>query len=137
MLLDWSTHQRHAQGSDNFQLTWADDGHQYGWWGDGGGFGGTNSDGRVSLGFARVEGDWDDYRGYNVWGGKNAENPGTFAGKSWGTICVQGVLYSWIVPDVPDTGGPRDHYRYIELAKSTDYGATWTKAAGAGRARTT
>jgi len=127
-VLDWSTHQRHAQGSDNFQLTWADDDHQYGWWGDGGGFGGTNTDGRVSLGFARIEGDGNNYRGYNVWGGKNAENPEKFNGKSWGTICVKGVLYSWIVPDVPDTGGPRDHYRYIELAKSTDCGATWAKA---------
>ncbi len=38
--LDWLTHQRHAQGSDNFQLTWADDNHLYGAWGDGGGFGG-------------------------------------------------------------------------------------------------
>ena len=27
MRLDWSTHQRFAQGSDNFQLTWADDNH--------------------------------------------------------------------------------------------------------------
>ena len=42
MNIDWSTHQRHAPGSDNFQLTWADDGHQYGIWGDGGGFAGTN-----------------------------------------------------------------------------------------------
>jgi hypothetical protein len=86
ILLDWSTHQRHAIGSDNFQLTWADDDHQYGWWGDGGGFGGTNRDGRVSLGFARVEGGWDDYRGYNVWGGKDPENPARFAGKSWGNM---------------------------------------------------
>lgn len=128
IVLDWSTHRRHGQGSDNFQLAWADDNHQYGAWGDGGGFGGTNSDGRVSLGFARIEGDWDSYRGYNVWGGKDAENPSRFAGKSWGTICVGGVLYSWTVPDVPDTGGPRDHYRYIELARSTDHGATWAKA---------
>lgn len=128
MVLDWSTHQRHAQGSDNFQLTWADDDHQYGAWGDGGGFGGTNSDGRVGLGFARVEGQWNNYRGFNVWGGKGAENPAQFTGKSWGTICVDGVLYSWVVPDVPDTGGPRDHYRYIELARSTDHGASWSKA---------
>jgi len=40
--VDWSTHQRHAQGSDNFQLTWADDDHQYGIWGDGDGFAGTS-----------------------------------------------------------------------------------------------
>lgn len=125
---DWSTHRRHAPGSDNFQLTWADDDHQYGWWGDGGGFGGTNSDGRVDLGFARIEGGWEDYRGRNVWGGKGPESPARFGGKSWGTICVGGVLYSWIVPDRPDTGGPRDHYRYIELARSADRGATWVKA---------
>jgi len=128
VVLDWTTHRRHAVGSDNWQLTWADDDHQYGAWGDGGGFGGTNSDGRVGLGFARIEGDGHDYRGSNVWGGKNAENPAQFAGKSWGTICVGGVLYSWIVPDEPDTGGPRDHFRYIELARSTDRGAHWTRA---------
>ncbi len=128
VVLDWSTHRRHAQGSDNFQLTWADDGHQYGAWGDGGGFGGTNSDGRVGLGFARIEGDWGIYRGFNVWGGKDPESPARFDGKSWGTICVDGVLYSWIIPDGPDTGGPRDHYAYIELARSADHGASWTKA---------
>jgi hypothetical protein len=126
--LDWSTHRRAAPGSDNFQLTWADDDQQYGWWGDGGGFGGNNNQGRVSLGFARIEGDADNWRGVNVWGGKDAANPARFEGKSWGTISVGGVFYSWIVPDVPDTGGPRDHYRYIELARSTDRGATWTKA---------
>jgi len=75
MSLDWSTHRRQAIGSDNWQLTWAQDDHQYGAWGDGGGFGGTNSNGRVGLGFGRIEGDWDNYRGFNVWGGKNPENP--------------------------------------------------------------
>jgi hypothetical protein len=128
LVLDWSTHQRHAQGSDNFQLTWADDDHQYGAWGDGGGFGGSNSDGRVGLGFARIEGGWDSYKSFNVWGGKDPENPAQFTGKSWGTICVGGVLYSWITPDRPDAGDPRDHYRYVELAKSTDHGTHWTKA---------
>src|SRR5687768_4554672 len=52
--LDWSTHQRHAPGSDNWPITWAVDDHQYTAWGDGGGFGGSNSDGRVSLGVARI-----------------------------------------------------------------------------------
>ena len=128
MDLDWSTHQRQAQGSDNWQLTWADDDHQYGAWGDGGGFGRDNRDGRVGLGYGRIEGDWRNYRGYSVWGSKNAENPAQFSGKSWGTISIDGVLYSWVIPDEPDTGGPRDHYRYIELAKSTDHAAHWTKA---------
>ena len=126
--LDWSTHRRHANGSDNWQLTWADDDHQYGAWGDGGGFGGSNSDGRVGLGYARIEGDWRNYQGFNIWGGKNAPHPAQFAGKSWGTICIDGTLYSWVVPDQPDTGGPRDHYRYIQLGSSSDHGARWSRA---------
>lgn len=128
LVFEWSTHRRAAVGSDNFQLTWAGDGHQYGWWGDGGGFGAKGNQARVGLGFARIEGSGDDWRGVNVWGGKDPEHPARFEGKSWGTICVAGVLYSWIVPDIPDSGGPRDHYRYIELARSRDHGATWTKA---------
>lgn len=126
MSLDWSTHERFALGSDNWQLTWADDDNQYGAWGDGGGFGGSNSDGRVGLGFGRIEGSWNSYTGYNVWGGKDPENTAEFGGKSWGTISVGGVLYSWITPDEPDAGGDRDHYQYIQLARSTDKGANWT-----------
>ena len=125
---DWSTHQRHAQGSDNFQLTWADDDHLYGAWGDGGGFGGTNSLGRVGLGVARIEGDHQSFEGFNVWGGHKAENPAHFAGKSWGMISIDGCLYMWVVPDKPEGKNYRNQYEYIELAKSVDHGATWSKA---------
>jgi len=31
-VLDWATRKRFAQGSDNFQLTWAQDDHLYGAW---------------------------------------------------------------------------------------------------------
>jgi hypothetical protein len=34
-------------------------------WGDGGGFGGTNTEGRVKLGVARIEGDKNTYQGIN------------------------------------------------------------------------
>lgn len=121
---DFSTHRRLAPGSDNWQLTWADDGHQYAPWGDGGGFGGTNSDGRVSLGVGRVEGTWDDYRGYNVWGGKNAENPATFQGKSWGIVAVDGELYMWVSPRSSLTG----LHSESRLHRSSDRGATWEPA---------
>jgi len=126
--IDWSTHRREAPGSDNWPLVWADDDHQYAAWGDGGGFGGTNGDGRASLGFARIEGDWTDYRGVNVWGGKNAENPAQFGGKSYGIISLDGVLYAWIVPDEPEGETARDHYHHVTLARSADHAATWTKA---------
>ncbi len=128
IVIDWSSHQRHAPGSDNFQLTWADDDHLYGAWGDGGGFAGSNSRGRVGLGVARIEGVSEHYQGYNVWGGHQGENPATFDGKSWGMISLERSLYMWVVPDHPEEKSYRNHYEYIELAKSTDRGATWSKA---------
>lgn len=129
---DWSTHHRAAQGSDNFQLTWSADGHLYGAWGDGGGFGGTNSDGRVSLGVARVEGDWRDYRGVNVWGGKDAERPATVDGKpvdgkSWGMVAVGETLYMWVSPGSPLS----DMRREARLYRSQDGARSWTPASWA------
>jgi hypothetical protein len=120
---DWSTHRRLAPGSDNWPVTWADDNHQYTSWGDGGGFGGSNEDSRVSLGVARVEGDATSYAGFNVWGGKNPQSPATFGGKSYGILCVAGVLYMWVSP-----GSGAANYSEARLYKSTDYGASWTAA---------
>src|SRR5688572_14134692 len=82
--IDWSTHQRHAMGSDNFQLTWADDDHQYGIWGDGGGFSSSTNKYRVSFGLARIEGGQDDYRGIDRYGHKeSSEHEAKIKGKSW------------------------------------------------------
>jgi CubicO group peptidase (beta-lactamase class C family) len=121
---DFTTHRRFAPGSDNFQLTWADDGHQYAPWGDGGGFSGTNGDGRVSLGVARVEGEWDDYAGFNVWGGKNAENAATFGGKSWGMVGVDGALYMWVSQKSALSAMQAE----ARLYRSADHGANWEPA---------
>lgn len=120
---DWSTHERWAPGSDNWPITWADDNHQYTAWGDGGGFRGTNRDGRVSLGVARIEGGRDSYTGYNVWGGKNPENRARFGGKSYGIISVAGVLYMWVSP-----GSNATSYSEARLYSSVDHGATWKPA---------
>jgi len=120
---DLATHVTLAPGSDNWPVAWSDDGHMYSSWGDGGGFGGTNADGRVSLGVARIEGDWDNYQGFNVWGGLNPENPAQFGGKSYGMDSIGGVLYMWVV------GGTRGtFFDEAQLARSLDHGATWTKA---------
>ena len=118
---DWSTHVRLAPGSDNWAITWADDDHQYTTWGDGGGFGGTNSDGRVSLGFGRVEGPRDNYTGHNVWGGRETENRAAFGGKSYGILSVAGTLYAWRCGDASTTTA----YNFQELYRSTDHGASW------------
>lgn len=119
---DWSTYEKQAPGSDNWPITWADDGHQYTSFGDGGGFGGTNQDGRVSLGVARIEGDRANYRGINIWGGKDARNPAQFDGKSYGIISIDGVLYMWVSP-----GSNTRNYDEARLAVSNNHGATWRK----------
>ena len=85
---DWSTYQRRAPGSDNWPLTWCEDDHQYTSWGDGGGFAGTNKKGRVSLGFGRIEGPYENFTGVNTWGGLAAENPRTFTGKSTSIVAT-------------------------------------------------
>lgn len=119
---DFSTHRRLAPGSDNWPVTWADDGHLYTVWGDGGGFGGTNSLGRVLLGVARIEGDATNYTGKNLWGGHQPERPATFGGKSYGILSVGGVLYMWVAPQ------PNPHLATSTLAVSRDHGVTWQLA---------
>lgn len=113
---------RLAPGSDLWPVTWAADGNLYTSWGDGGGFGGTNSDGRVSLGFARIEGPPEKFVASNVWGGKNAGNPAQFNGKAVGMLSVNNILYAWINNEIYD---PRQDYG---LAWSTDIGRTWQQA---------
>jgi len=122
MTLNWSTHNREAPGSDNWPITWADNDHQYTAWGDGGGFGGTNSEGRVSLGVARVEGSGTSYNGTNVWGGISPENPAQFNGKSYGILSVGGILYMWATTET------HPHTAEVTLAYSTDHGAHWTES---------
>jgi len=81
-----------APGSDLWPVTWGPDNHLYSAWGDGGGFGGSDSDGRVSMGIARIEGGPENYRAINVNGGKNPEHSASFRlkGKTSGIEFVGG-----------------------------------------------
>ena len=111
-----------APRSDNWPITWADDDNQYTSWGDGGGFGGTNQEGRVSMGVARIEGNKDDYSGYNIWGGKDPESSEQpFRGKSYGIISIKGKLYMLR----SGNGITQQCYGVQELWKSMDHGRTW------------
>ncbi len=116
----WETHKRQAAGSDNWPLTWSDDGSQYTSWGDGGGFGGSNVRGRVSLGVARIDGDKDDYAGVNIWGGVGAEQPDNISGKSYGVLAVGRQLYMWVSP-----GSNNQAFIESRLYVSQDSGRTW------------
>ena len=134
---DFANIVRLALGSDLWPVTWASDNNLYVSWGDGVGSGAADfkeqwGPDRASLGFSRIEGPPTTFKLTNVWGGKNAENPATFRGKSAGMLSVDGTLYAWVNlqndkwPNVDKT-----------LAWSYNLGATWQRAswvfpAGAG-----
>ena len=121
----WETHRTAALGSDLWPITWGPDDNLYAAWGDGGGFDGSDTDGRVSMGFARLEGGPENFRGINVNGGKHAEHPASFPrkGKTGGLLFLDGTLYAWI--NLQDGRWPDVNH---VLAWSTNRGATWTKA---------
>jgi hypothetical protein len=122
---EWDTYRTAAPGSDLWPATWGPDDHLYTAWGDGGGFGGTDSDGRVSMGFARIDGGPENYRATNINGGKNPEHPASFPkkGKTAGIAFVDGVLYAAV--NLQDGRWPEVNH---VLAWSADQGASWTNA---------
>lgn len=129
--IDWDfAHRvRRAPGSDLWPMTWAADDNLYTAWGDGGGFGGTNGDGRVSLGFARILGTPERFEATNIWGGKSGERPATFGGKVGALLSVAGTLYAvggvW-----PGKGGLKSWScpKEARLLWSSDLGKTWQVA---------
>lgn len=121
VVFDWQSHKQLAPGSDLWPVTWGADGHLYASWGDGGGFGGTNKDGRVSLGFARIKGVPQNFLTENLWGGKDTKSQAQFRGKSAGMISINGILYAWI--NMQNKTPPDE-----QLIWSEDLGLTWQKA---------
>src|SRR6266404_5384582 len=121
----WDTYQTAAEGSDLWPTTWGPDNHLYTAWGDGGGFGGSDTDARVSLGFARIEGGPQHFRGVNLNGGKNSQYPASFPkkGKTDGILFDHGTLYATI--NLQDGRWPDVNH---VLAWSTDGAKTWTQA---------
>jgi hypothetical protein len=121
----WDTYQTAAIGSDLWPVTWGPDDNLYLAWGDGGGFGGSDSDGRVSMGFARIEGGPEHFQGFNVNGGKNPEHPSSFPkkGKTGGVLFDEGILYANI--NLQDGDWPDVNH---VLAWSTNKGASWSKS---------
>ncbi len=119
------TLQSAAPGSDLWPVTWGPDGSIYTSWGDGGGFGGSNSDGRVSMGFARIQGFPEHFEVININGGKDGQHPASFPkkGKTDGIVFVDGVLYAWL--NQQNGNWPSVNQ---SLIWSNDFGATWNYA---------
>ena len=109
---------RLARGSDNWPMTWADDGHLYTAYGDGRGFE-PYVPKKLSLGLARVLGVPPDVRGENLpspWAEQVGD--GAKGRKASGMLMVDGVL-TMAVRNADNA----------QLACSRDHGRTWTWAA--------
>jgi hypothetical protein len=119
----WETYTNAAIGSDLWPVTWGPDDNLYTAWGDGGGFGGGDHDGRVAMGFARIEGTPEHWRGVNINGGKNPEHPASFPvkGKTAGLLFVKGTVYA--IVNLQDGVWPNVNH---VLTWSTNSGATWS-----------
>ena len=116
-----STIVRRAFHSDNWPITWADDGAQYTAYGDGRGFEPYTEE-VLSLGLARVVGPPTAFRGVTAFHGVNVRSPsgerlgyGPQGAKASGMLMVDGVLYMW----ARNTAN-------AQLAWSADHGQTWT-----------
>lgn len=108
---------RLAEGSDNWPLTWADDGALYGAYGDGWGFEPRVPE-KLSLGLVRVEGSPPEIRGENVRSATGEQiGDGAAGKKASGMLMVDGVLYMWV-----------RNADNAQLAWSGDHGRTWTWA---------
>ncbi|MBW3596453.1 MAG: DUF4185 domain-containing protein [Planctomycetes bacterium] len=106
---------RKAKGSDNWPITWGDDGALYTAYGDGWGFEPKVKE-KLSLGFARITGSADDFRGENIRSPTGEQKgDGRSGKKASGMLMVGGVLYM-LVRNADNA----------QLAWSEDRGRTWT-----------
>jgi CubicO group peptidase (beta-lactamase class C family) len=111
------TIRRAAEGSDNWPLTWADDGALYGAYGDGNGFEPFTKE-KLSLGFARIDGAPEGFQGRNIRvPSLEARGGGRRGRKASGILCVKGAFYLW----ARNAGNS-------QLAWSGDHGRNWTWA---------
>lgn len=108
---------RAAEGSDNWPLTWGDDGKLYGAYGDGKGFE-PFVERKLSIGLATIGGGPNDFRGMNV-RSSDLEQPGDGpkGRKASGLLMVDGTLYLL----ARNAGN-------AQLAWSEDHGKSWTWA---------
>jgi uncharacterized protein DUF4185 len=115
--IDWAPKEsivRKARGGDNWPITWADDGHLYTAYGDANGFEPKLPE-KLSMGLARVEGDAENFHGYNLRSPTfEQKGEGPRGKKASGMLMVEGVLYALI----RNAGNS-------QLAWSRDRGQTW------------
>jgi len=118
---DTSTIIHQAAGSDNWPITWADDGEQYTAYGDGWGFE-PKVPNKLSLGFCRVSGS-PPGDGVNIRSATGEQTgDGRSGKKASGMLSVKGTLYM-LVRNANNNG------QQSQLVWSSDHGLTWTWSA--------
>lgn len=106
---------RLAKGSDNWPLTWAEDGKLYTAYGDGWGFEPQVKQ-KLSLGLAEISGDPNHIKGLNVRSPSGEQvGQGAHGKKASGMLMVDGVLYMWV-----------RNANNAQLAWSKDKGKNWS-----------
>ena len=109
---------KRKDGSDNWPMTWADDGHLYTAYGDGYGFE-PQLDEKLSLGLAVVPGGPEDFTGLNIRSNGERRGQGREGEKASGLLMVEGVLYMWV--------RNADHQgNQSRLGWSMDHARTWS-----------
>lgn len=115
---DASTVVHQANGSDNWPITWADDGEQYTAYGDGWGFD-PRVPNKLSLGICKVSGGPPGI-GVNIRSSTGEQlGDGRSGKKASGMLMVNGILYM-LVRNADKSG------HQSQLAWSPDHGLTWT-----------
>jgi len=115
---DASTVVHQADGSDNWPITWADDGEQYTAYGDGWGFD-PKVPNKLSLGFCKVSGS-PPGNGVNIRSTTGEQlGDGRSGKKASGILSVNGTVYM-LVRNANNNG------QQSQLAWSSDHGSTWT-----------
>jgi len=107
---------RQANGSDNWPITWADDDNLYTAYGDGWGFE-PKTEKKLSLGFAKIVGDPEGFKGINIRSATGeATGEGARGAKASGMLCVDGVLYLLV-----------RNLRNSQVLWSNDHAVTWQR----------
>lgn len=107
-----------ADGSDNWPITWGEDGNQYTAYGDGWGFE-PKVEKKLSLGLAKIVGNPDNFHGINI-RSETGEfiGQGRYGKKASGLLMVGRVLYMFLRN--ADQNGKES-----QLIWSLDYGNSW------------
>lgn len=117
--LDWdSTATALAPGSDNWPATWGPDNRLYTAYGDGWGFRNPAPPEKLSMGWARLEGEGSDPSGFNIPSPHEQLGDGPRGKKASGMVCIRGALYL-AVRNADQNGNG------VEIWASHDRGRMW------------